>query len=347
MLHAFLTAVQDMGATMDADTAKNYLGLLGAGLGVGLTVIGAGLESAVLARTSPRVSPVSPRPQAPSRRRGSSWPPSSRESPCSDWSSVCCSSFSRAFGASDPAARRGAPILYRPPTLQGHGGRAGGGFLGLERPRRDVPDVPGMRTMRLRLSLLTLRRLLLATPALLIAQEHAAAEGGGGLFSINLGLSVWTIVIFLSVLIVLWRFAFPAILRCPGCPGGGINALEEARARQEEAQRLLEEHKRELADARRQAQEILAEGREAAGAPRERAGSKSQGRGRRHSGPGPCRKSDGKGRRRRFAPTGVRGPGPGGRLESSFIRSWTGTRTESWSWTSWTASQPRAPESEA
>ncbi len=43
MLHAFLTAVQDMGGTMDADTAKNYLSLLGAGLGVGLTVIGAGL----------------------------------------------------------------------------------------------------------------------------------------------------------------------------------------------------------------------------------------------------------------------------------------------------------------
>ena len=43
MLHAFLTALQDAGAAMDAEAAKNYLGLLGAGLGVGLTVIGAGL----------------------------------------------------------------------------------------------------------------------------------------------------------------------------------------------------------------------------------------------------------------------------------------------------------------
>jgi F-type H+-transporting ATPase subunit c len=43
MLHAFLTAVQDVAATMDAETAKNYLSLLGAGLGVGLTVIGAGI----------------------------------------------------------------------------------------------------------------------------------------------------------------------------------------------------------------------------------------------------------------------------------------------------------------
>jgi len=43
MLHAFLTAAQDMSATMDAETAKNYLSLLGAGLGVGLTVIGTGI----------------------------------------------------------------------------------------------------------------------------------------------------------------------------------------------------------------------------------------------------------------------------------------------------------------
>lgn len=43
MLHAFLAAVQDMGATVDAEAAKNYLSLMGAGLGVGLTVIGTGL----------------------------------------------------------------------------------------------------------------------------------------------------------------------------------------------------------------------------------------------------------------------------------------------------------------
>lgn len=43
MLHAFLTAVQDMGTTMDPEAAKNYLSLLGAGLGVGLTVIGTAL----------------------------------------------------------------------------------------------------------------------------------------------------------------------------------------------------------------------------------------------------------------------------------------------------------------
>jgi len=43
MLHAFLTAVQDTSASMDPVAAKNYLSLMGAGLGVGLTVIGTGL----------------------------------------------------------------------------------------------------------------------------------------------------------------------------------------------------------------------------------------------------------------------------------------------------------------
>ncbi len=120
--------------------------------------------------------------------------------------------------------------------------------------------------MRLRLNVLGLTAALLLTPLALFAQEHGADEGGGGLFSINLGLSVWTVVVFLTVLAVLWRFAFGPILAAVNAREEGINrALEEARTRQEDAQKLLEEHKRQLADARRQAQEILAEGRDAAG----------------------------------------------------------------------------------
>jgi F-type H+-transporting ATPase subunit c len=47
MLHAFLTAVQDLSGITDAELAvkaiSQYWGLLGAGIGVGLTVIGTGL----------------------------------------------------------------------------------------------------------------------------------------------------------------------------------------------------------------------------------------------------------------------------------------------------------------
>lgn len=120
--------------------------------------------------------------------------------------------------------------------------------------------------MRLRLSSVILPALLLLTPLSLFAQEHGAEEGGGGLFSINLGLSIWTVVIFVSVLTVLWRFAFGPILAVVKAREDGIQqALDEAKSRQEETEKLLQEHKAQLADARRQAQEIMADGRDAAG----------------------------------------------------------------------------------
>jgi F-type H+-transporting ATPase subunit b len=119
--------------------------------------------------------------------------------------------------------------------------------------------------MRLRKSILAYLAVLLSTPAALLAQGHGE-EGGGGLFDINVGLIIWTIIIFLSVLTVLWRFAFGPILAAVNAREEGINnALQEARSRQAEAERLLEEHKAQLADARRQAQELMTEGREAAG----------------------------------------------------------------------------------
>jgi F-type H+-transporting ATPase subunit b len=99
-------------------------------------------------------------------------------------------------------------------------------------------------------------------PALIMAA--AADNGGGGLFSVDPGVALWTLVIFLGVLFVLGRFAWGPIL-------GALDAREErirtsigeAREMRTESQHLLEEHKAQLADARRQAQELVAEGREA------------------------------------------------------------------------------------
>lgn len=92
------------------------------------------------------------------------------------------------------------------------------------------------------------------------------AQGGGGadLFSINPGLSIWTVVIFLLLLAILWKFAWGPILDAVEAREQRIQgALDESAQKQAEAQRLLEEHRQQLAEARRQAQEIISEGKAA------------------------------------------------------------------------------------
>ncbi len=101
---------------------------------------------------------------------------------------------------------------------------------------------------------------LFLTPATLLAAD----EGGGGLFTVDPGLAVWTIATFLVVLFILGKFAWGPILGALDAREKGIrDSIDEAARVRQEAQAALEEHKRQLADARRQAQEIVAEGREA------------------------------------------------------------------------------------
>ena len=101
--------------------------------------------------------------------------------------------------------------------------------------------------------------------ALMPASLLAAQEGGGGLFTLDPGLSVWTIATFLVVLFVLGKFAWGPILGALDAREQGIKSSIDAATRlRQEAQESLEEHRRLLADARRQAQEIVAEGRSAA-----------------------------------------------------------------------------------
>jgi F-type H+-transporting ATPase subunit b len=109
---------------------------------------------------------------------------------------------------------------------------------------------------------------LAVSPVALSAQEHG--EGGGGsIFDINAGLSFWTILIFLVLLGILWKWAWGPILAAVDAREEAIqSALDEAKERQERAEQLLAEHREQLANARRQAQEIVAEGRSAGDAVR-------------------------------------------------------------------------------
>src|SRR5467141_778225 len=90
---------------------------------------------------------------------------------------------------------------------------------------------------------------------------HQAAESGagGGPFDINPGLIIWTLVVFGILLLILWRWGFPVLLKSVEERERRIQKqLEDAAKANAEAQRLLEEHKKQIAAAHNQAQEILA-----------------------------------------------------------------------------------------
>jgi len=101
-------------------------------------------------------------------------------------------------------------------------------------------------------------------PGQLSAQGGGEAAGGAALFDINAGLSAWTILVFVALLVVLGKFAWGPILGAVEEREKGIqSALDAAAQSNEEAARLLAEHKEQLADARRQANELIAEGKAA------------------------------------------------------------------------------------
>ncbi len=88
----------------------------------------------------------------------------------------------------------------------------------------------------------------------LLQEEHVASP-----FDINGGVIIWTVVIFVILLAVLYRLGYPALLRMVEERERRIQKqLEDAEKANAEAQRLLEEHKKQIAAAHNQAQEILA-----------------------------------------------------------------------------------------
>ena len=84
--------------------------------------------------------------------------------------------------------------------------------------------------------------------------EHVASP-----FDINGGVIIWTVIIFVILLGLLYRLAYPALLKMVAEREQRIQKqLEEAEKANAEAQRLLEEHKKQIAAARNEAQDILA-----------------------------------------------------------------------------------------
>ena len=110
---------------------------------------------------------------------------------------------------------------------------------------------------------------------LALTQEgHAPA----GPLTVEGGLMVWTIVVFLILLAILRRFAWPAILGAVQAREAALEAqLAEAARDRAEAASLLAEHKKLVADAKTQAHAIISDARVVAEKERAVAAEKTKG----------------------------------------------------------------------
>jgi len=103
--------------------------------------------------------------------------------------------------------------------------------------------------------------LLAASPVGLLAQE---AEGGGTrtFMRPDTGVMVWTLVIFVILMLVLSRYAFGPLTRAVEAREKALqDALDAAKADRDAAAKLLSEHQAQIEAARDEAQKYIAEGR--------------------------------------------------------------------------------------
>ena len=112
------------------------------------------------------------------------------------------------------------------------------------------------------------RALFLLAPLALAADRRCprwpprAAEAPPSLFAGDLGNSLWTLLIFVLVLVILGKFAWGPILKTLQARESFIHeALAKAKADRDEAEARLKEYEERLATARAEATAIVEEGR--------------------------------------------------------------------------------------
>ena len=107
---------------------------------------------------------------------------------------------------------------------------------------------------------------MLGALTLVFAQEthEAADEGGSFLVSPDVGLMIWTLLVFGISFLLLRKLAFPRIAEALDRRQRAIEeSIESAERTKTEADRLLAEYRERLAEARGQADEIVARARRA------------------------------------------------------------------------------------
>jgi F-type H+-transporting ATPase subunit b len=98
-------------------------------------------------------------------------------------------------------------------------------------------------------------------PALVLTP---AASGGSFLITPNVGLMVWTLVLFGLSMVILWKLAFPRISAALDRRQRAIeDSIETAEELRRQADQLLDEYRARLAEARSQAEEIIERARKA------------------------------------------------------------------------------------
>jgi F-type H+-transporting ATPase subunit b len=100
-----------------------------------------------------------------------------------------------------------------------------------------------------------------------LAAHLPLASGGSFLITPNVGLMIWTLVVFLISFFVLRKWVFPAIAGVLDSRAKRINdSIDAAEHTREEADKLLADYRERLKEARGQADEIIARARTAADA---------------------------------------------------------------------------------
>ncbi len=103
---------------------------------------------------------------------------------------------------------------------------------------------------------------MLATLTTVFAVEAGGDEGGSFLVSPNVGLMLWTLLVFFISFLLLRKLAFPRIAEALDRRQRAIEeSIESAERTKTEADRLLAEYRERLAEARGQADEIVTRAR--------------------------------------------------------------------------------------
>ena len=103
-----------------------------------------------------------------------------------------------------------------------------------------------------------------AATFILAQAQSAEEESSNFLVSPNVGLMIWTLLAFIVAMLILRKYAWPAITQALDKRQRAIEeSIETAERTRTEAQELLQEYRERLREARAQADEIVARARKA------------------------------------------------------------------------------------